>query len=143
MAHAIVVDTNVMISALLNPDSAPREVLRRCFEQSVTPLMGNALLAEYEAVVRRDALFERSLLSLDERIEFLDDFFSVCDWVSVYYLWRPNLIDEADNHLLELAVAGGAQDIVTGNVKDFERTSLRFPSIDILTPRDFVSRGGY
>jgi len=67
----------------------------------------------------------------------------VCEWVNVYYLWRPNLSDEADNHVLELAVAGGAKTIVTGNVKDFERTSLQFPGIQIMTPRDFVNKGGY
>ena len=143
MNHAIVVDTNVVISALLSPDSAPRAVLRVCLEESVTPLMGNALYTEYEAVARRQSLFERSPLSLDERLEFLDDFFSVCEWVNVYYLWRPNLSDEADNHVLELAVAGGAKTIVTGNVKDFERTSLQFPGIQIMTPRDFVNKGGY
>ena len=105
--------------------------------------MGNALYTEYEAVARRESLFERSPLSLDERLEFLDDFFSVCEWLNVYYLWRPNLSDEADNRVLELAVAGGAKTIVTGNVKDFERTSLQFPGIQIMTARDFVKKGGY
>lgn len=143
MNDAIVVDTNVVTSALLKPESAPRAVLRACLDGSVKPLMGNALYSEYEDVIRREPIFRTSLLSLDERLAFLDDFFSVCDWVSVYYLWRPNLVDEADNHVLELAVAGGAQRIVTSNVKDFERTSLRFPSIEIVTPRDFVNRGGH
>ncbi len=142
MNDAIVVDTNVVVSALIKPDTAPRAVLRACLEKTVKPLMGNALFTEYGEVIGRESVFTSSPLSLDERRAFLDDFYSVCEWVSVYYLWRPNLRDEADNHLMELAIAGGAKAIVTGNVADFERTALRFPSIHILTPRDFLNRGG-
>jgi len=143
MIPVIVVDTNVVVSALLNPEAAPRTVLRSCLTGVAKPLMGNALFSEYEDVVRRESVFQDSILSLDERLAFLDDFFSVCQWVSVYYLWRPNLSDESDNHVLELAIAGGAQSVVTGNAKDFDRAALRFPDIEIVTPRDFVSRGGY
>ncbi len=133
------VDTNVIVSAFLRTDSVPRQVLRACFEHKVQPLVGNALFSEYEAVIRRDGIFSQSLLSLVERQTFLDDFLSVCVWVSVYYLWRPNLRDEADNHVLELAVAGGAEAIVTGNCADFENTALRFPGIKICTPREFLT----
>lgn len=59
---------------------------------------------------------------------------SVCEWVQVYYLWRPNLRDEGDNHVLELAVAGAASMIVTNNVSDFLDSNLRFPEIRILKP---------
>jgi len=140
MIPAIVVDTNVVISALLNPDTAPRAVLRACLSGVVTPLMGNTLFTEYEAVIRRESIFGDSVLSLDERLTFLEDLYSVCEWVSVYYLWRPNLSDESDNHIVELAVAGGAQGIVTGNTKDFENAVLRFPSVGIWTPQEFVTR---
>jgi len=138
MSNLVVVDTNVMVSALLKPDSAPRNVLRSCLDGRVTPLMGNALLSEIEAVYGRDSLFKQSPLSIAERRSFLDDFLSLCQWVSVYYLWRPNLRDEADNHLVELAVAGGANSIVTGNTGDFENSVLLFPGITVLTPTQFV-----
>ena len=65
---------------------------------------------------------------------------SVCRWVSVHYLWRPNLPDEGDNHILELAVAGGAEIIVTQNVRDFRRGELQFPEIQILTPSEFLRK---
>jgi predicted nucleic acid-binding protein len=56
----------------------------------------------------------------------------------VYYLWRPNLPDEADNHLIELALAGGAEYLLTHNVRDFARPELRFPLLKIRTPSQFL-----
>ncbi len=46
--------------------------------------------------------------------------------------------DESDNHIVELAVAGGAEAIVTHNRRDFERAELSFPGLQIVTPRSFV-----
>ncbi len=55
--------------------------------------------------------------------------------------WRPNLRDEANNHLMELAVAGGAEMIITANKKDFRNSELNFPSIKILNPAEFLNKG--
>jgi predicted nucleic acid-binding protein len=48
------------------------------------------------------------------------------------------LRDEADNHLVELAVAGGAAAIVTHNVRDLKNGALLFPSVRIVTPAEFL-----
>ena len=48
--------------------------------------------------------------------------------------WRPNLPDEADNHLIELAVAGRADCIISHNHRHLGRAELRFPGIQILSP---------
>jgi predicted nucleic acid-binding protein len=55
-------------------------------------------------------------------------------WVKIFYGWRPNLRDEGDNHLVELAIAGGAEAIVTYNIRDFNLGELRWPGLAILTP---------
>lgn len=70
--------------------------------------------------------------------ELLDAFASVCRWTTVYYRWRPNLVDEADHHLLELAVAAGAEAIVTKNVRHLRSGDLRFPQIRILKPEQIL-----
>jgi len=70
----------------------------------------------------------------------LEAFLSVCQWSYIYYLWRPNLSDEADNHLIELAVAGNAIVIVTNNVRDFQGTELLFPNLSILKPEEIIRR---
>jgi predicted nucleic acid-binding protein len=46
------------------------------------------------------------------------------------------LRDEGDNHVFELAVAGGAEAIVTNNVADFRSADLRFPDLLFVVPRD-------
>ena len=135
----VVVDTSVFIAAVGSPDGASREVLRRCLEGEYEPVMGQALLSEYEAVLGREAPFVRSPVSEVERRQLWMALTSVCHWIRVYYLWRPNLPDEGDNHLIELAVAGGAKTIVTFNLRDFQRTELYFPDIAVLTPSQLVA----
>ena len=100
--------------------------------------MGAALLAEFESVLAREALFLQSRLSAAERSDLLDAFLALCDWTKIYYLWRPNLTDEADNHLIELAVAGDADVIVTRNLRDLQNTQLRFAALRVLSPEVFL-----
>jgi predicted nucleic acid-binding protein len=100
--------------------------------------MGTALFNEYEDVLSRVELFSRSRLSAEERSELLDIFLSTCEWTRIYYGWRPNLPDEGDNHLVELAVAGGSKFIVTRNVRDVTRMELNFAHLTVLTPEAFL-----
>jgi uncharacterized protein len=132
-----VIDTNVFVGACLGVGAA-NGVIAACLNSQYTPLMSAALFAEYEDVLQRTALFEDCRLSAAERDELLDIFMSHCSWTRVYYLWRPNLPDESDNHLVELAVAGGARHVVTKNLRDLQRTELRFPGLQIVLPEYFL-----
>lgn len=132
-----VIDTNVFLGACLGTGNAGK-VVAACLDGRCTPLMGAALLAEYEDVLGREALFGKCRLTAEERGTLLDIFLSKCEWVRVYYTWRPNLPDEADNHLVELAVAGGADAVVTRNLRDLARMELRFPALRILSPDAFL-----
>ena len=70
--------------------------------------------------------------------ELVNAFYSVCRWVPVYFLWRPNLSDEGDNFLIELAIAGNAEAIVTNNIKDLEGSELFFERLKILKPEHML-----
>jgi predicted nucleic acid-binding protein len=100
--------------------------------------MGTTLFLEYEAVMGREALFTTCHLPKDERETLLDAFLGGCHWQKVYDAWRLNLPDETDNHLVELAVAGGAIAIVTYNTRDFERAELQFPNLRVIQPAAFL-----
>ena len=78
------------------------------------------MLAVYEDVLGRAELFHESRLTSSERVELLDIFLATCRWTRIHFGWRPNLPDEGDNHLAELAVAGGASHIVTRNLRDLQ-----------------------
>jgi putative PIN family toxin of toxin-antitoxin system len=140
MVSRIVVDTSVLISALLGPSGPSRVLVRRCLEGQHQPLMGNALFAEYEAVITRDSFIAQCQLTRNEVDALLQAFMSICEWTSIYYTWRPNLKDEADNHLIELAIAGNAESIVTRNIRDFKNAELLFPDLLILTPEEILNR---
>ncbi len=134
MASRIVIDTNVLVSAILSPDGAAREVLRRCLTGGAQPLISNALFLEYEDVLARKSVFATAPIGARDRAALLDAVLSVCQWVNITFLWRPNLPDESDNHLIELAVAGNAGWIVTGNTRDVAAGELVFDSFRIVTP---------
>jgi len=131
---SIVVDTNVFVGALMSRGGASRRVIRACLSGAYRPLMGVALFSEFEDVLGRTSLWEGALLDSSKRTEVLDGFLNRCQWVEVFFAWRPNLPDEGDNHLIELAVAGNAAAIVTRNIRDLARGELRFPALRVLTP---------
>lgn len=131
----VVVDTNVLVGALLGGGGAARQVLRACLRGSYQPVIGPALFAEYEDVLARRELLSKSALSPAERDQVVNAFFAACQWTEVFYAWRPNLPDEADNHLIELAVAARADAIITRNIRDVSRGELKFPGLQILTPQ--------
>ena len=133
----VVVDTNVFVGACIGV-GACNAVIRTCLTGHCIPLMGAALLTEYEAVLARGELFAMSRLARDEREALLDVFLAQCEWTRVYYLWRPNLPDESDNHLIELAVAGRASFVVTRNLRDLTRAELAFPGLRCVAPDTFL-----
>jgi putative PIN family toxin of toxin-antitoxin system len=138
MSLRIVIDTSVFISSLIEPRGPSRALIRRCLLGDYRPLMGNALFSEYESVINRQNVLNQCPLTETEIVELLAAFLSVCEWTNVYYLWRPNLRDAADNHILELAIAGNANLIATNNVRDFRNTELIFPGLLIMTPEQVL-----
>lgn len=133
----VVLDTNIFIGACLGVGAA-RKVVAACLKGDLQPLMGEALFNEMEGVLGRSELFETCRLTQSERANLLDIYSVRCEWVRIYFTWRPNLRDEADNHLIELAVAGSANAIVTRNLKDFRLAELKFQGIRVCDPEQIL-----
>ncbi|MCC6380407.1 MAG: putative toxin-antitoxin system toxin component, PIN family [Burkholderiales bacterium] len=128
----LVLDTNVFVAALRSGGGASREVLRRALQGRYRPVFGNALWLEYEDVLGRDLWTNQT--SAAQRLQVLAALAGAGRWVSVSFGWRPNLPDETDNHLIELAVAASATAIVTHNVRDLARGELVWKELRVLTP---------
>jgi putative PIN family toxin of toxin-antitoxin system len=133
----VVLDTNIFVGACLGTGAANR-VLAMAIDGKIRAVMGKALFSEHEDVLNRFEIFQNCRLNQAERSELFDIYIGQTDWVRIYFGWRPNLRDEGDNHLIELAVAGGVSFIITRNLRDFKNMELSFPSIRIVTPEDFL-----
>lgn len=77
MKIRVVIDTEVFIGACLGTGAAS-QVIAACLAGKCQPLMGVALIAEYEDVLNREALFAKCRLSRAERTELLDIFLATC-----------------------------------------------------------------
>jgi putative PIN family toxin of toxin-antitoxin system len=135
----ILLDTNILINVILSPSkaSASYKVFELCSAKKLEPQLGCALFNEYEDLFHRPEIQAKSVYTGRELEKILDGFLSVCKWHKVSYLWRPNLSDEADNHLIDLAVASNTQWIITQNIKDLSSGELKF-DFQAISPDNFL-----
>jgi len=115
-------------------------VIETCLNRRLTPFVSPSLLLEYRDVIAREEPFTRARLNLEERALLLRAFVSRCTWQEVHFKWRPNLPDEADTHIMELAIAASAAMTITSNMRDFSRQELKFPKIEIVRPEQAIER---
>ena len=132
------IDDNVFVAGLRSEGGASRVVLRDALQGKIEPLFGNALWLEYEDLLGRPVWTDAT--TSEERLQVLAALAKVGRWVNIYYGWRPNLPDEADSHLIELAMAGGAAAIISHNVRDTRRGELLLNGLRVLTPADYLER---
>ena len=129
-----VFDTNILISAVLLPRSVPRQAFDLARQQGRL-LVSEATIAELDRVLRRPK-FNRYLLE-EERLEFLVALVREAELVEV----TKTVIacrDPKDNLVLELALSGDANYIVTG---DADLLVLHpFRDIPIVTAQDFLTQ---
>ncbi|MBN1670157.1 MAG: putative toxin-antitoxin system toxin component, PIN family [Kiritimatiellae bacterium] len=132
--HRAVIDTNVLHAGLYSATGASYGLLRLVDAGRLVPLLSTALLFEYEDVLTRN----RKLLKLSRRAidDVLDGLCSRGECRRIHFLWRPQLPDPKDDHILELAVAAGGADIVTHNVDDFGPASSF--GVQILRPAELL-----
>ncbi len=135
----LVKDTNVFVAALRSGAGASRRLLRLLLARKHCPLISDKLWLEYLDVTGRAHLWTDSDLSAQQRSEALDDFAAACEYVTISRLWRPNLPDEGDNHVMELAICGNAAALVTFNKSDFTGAMFAPPGLLVLSPSEFLN----
>jgi putative PIN family toxin of toxin-antitoxin system len=122
----VVLDTDVIVTALRSLDGGSNAVLREVAHERLTPLITPALFLEYEAVLKRPEQRLAHGLGLKDIDRFLAAFASTCTAVEVSFQWRPQLTDANDEMVLEAAINGQADALVTHNIRDFARGAERF-----------------
>jgi putative PIN family toxin of toxin-antitoxin system len=136
-----VFDTDVLVAALRSDRGASRRLLRAALERRLVLLTSVPLLLEYEAVLTREEHLEAAGIGADEVNIVLDALAVVMEPVHLAFLWRPSLKDPADEMVLETAVNGGAEVLVTFNLKHFSKAALRF-GVRAVTPGEAVQELG-
>ena len=127
-------DTNVLVAAFRSRNGASNTIVRRALMGDLPLVVHQKLVYEYRDVLSRpNTLAETGLVWSDVEL-VLAHLVASAHEVEVRYLWRPNLKDEGDNFILEIAVAAWPCTIVTHNLNDFVRAELRFPQIALRTP---------
>jgi putative PIN family toxin of toxin-antitoxin system len=133
----VVLDTCVLVAGLRSQLGASNRVLLAVAEGRCTPLVTTAVFLEYEAVLLRAEQRLATGMTPEDVEGFLAAFASAADPVELNFLWRPQLRDPADELMLEAAVNGRAEALVTHNVGDFEPATERF-GVRTLTPGAFL-----
>ena len=133
----VVLDTNVLASGLRSNAGASFAVLWLVARRSVRPLVTTALFLEYEAMLKRPEQIAAHGLSADHVGVLMSEFAALSEAVEVHFLWRPVLSDPRDEMVLEAAINGQADTLITHNVKDFSAAVGRF-DVDITTPSSFL-----
>lgn len=129
----VALDTNVLVAALRSRRGAAHQILRQVGTGTFEHVVSVALVLEYEEVLKRPATVPLTPAAVDA---VLDYFCSTGRRQPIDFLWRPALPDPSDDMVLEVAVNGECDLIVTYNTRDF-RGAERF-GLAVLPPPDFL-----
>ena len=135
----MVLDTDVIVAAMRSPSGASAAILLEARQGRVTLLASVALALEYEAVCSEAEHQVAAGLNASEGIIFVDAVVALAEPVKTHFLWRPQLRDPGDEMVLEAAVNGRANALVTFNLRDFGAAPAHF-GIEVLLPRDALKR---
>ncbi len=135
----MVLDTDVVVAAMRSPRGASAEVLRAARQGRVTLLASMPLALEYEAVCSRSEHRLAAGLSDYEAKVFVTAVVALTEPVLTHFLWRPQLRDAGDEMVLEAAINGRAEALVTFNVRDFRPAAAHF-GLATLLPREVIGR---
>ena len=139
MLRRVVLDTSVVVAALRTRHGAGNAVLRLVADRRLVPVASPPLFLEYEDVLKRAEQRLVHGLGLDEIDEFLAEFALLIEPVEVHFGWRPQVADPSDEMVLEAALNGKADALVTYNIADFAEAGRRF-GMPILSPAALLKK---
>jgi len=137
----LALDTDAVVAGMRSPAGASAAIIRAVRLRKATLLVSVPLALEYEAICRRPEHRLAAGLSEMEVDIFLDALIAMAEPVETHFLWRPQLRDPNDEMVLEAAVNGRADALVTFNLRDYGRVPARF-GVAILLPREAIARIG-
>jgi putative PIN family toxin of toxin-antitoxin system len=135
----VVLDTSVVVAGLRTRVGAGNAVLREVAQRRLIPLASPPLFLEYEDVLKRPEHRLVHGLSLEAIDEFLAELAALIEPVDVHFQWRPQTPDPNDEMVLETAINGRADAVVTYNVADFAAAAKRF-KVSVLRPGDLLKK---
>ena len=135
----LVLDTDVVVAAMRSPAGASAAILRSIRQGQAKLLLSVPLAVEYEAVCQKAEQRVAAGLSESEVDIFVTAVIAMAEPVEMHFLWRPQLRDPNDEMVLEVAVPGEADALVTFNVRDYGNVPSRF-GVDLLLPRAAIGR---
>lgn len=134
-----VLDTSVIITALRSSAGAAAELVRLALRGELTTLMDYKLDCEYREVALRTEQLRASGRSQAETTALLNELGAAAEPVEIKTRHRPLSPDANDDMVLDVAINGNADVIVTGNTKHFRAAAGRF-YLDVLTPAELLNR---
>ena len=132
-------DTDVIVASLRSHSGASNALMHELRAGQIEAVASVPMMLEYEEVLMRPEQRQATGMSVQEVNIFLDTLAFLITSVEPYFLWRPMLLDPDDEMVLDAAVSGGAEAIVTFNVQDFLPVSNLF-NVQILTPAEALRR---
>jgi putative PIN family toxin of toxin-antitoxin system len=132
-------DTDVVVAALRSRIGASNALLRALRSGRLEAVASVPMMLEYETVLMRPEQRQATGLTIQEVGVFLDGLASLLIPVMPYFLWRPRLRDPDDEMVLDAAVNGRADAIVTFNKGDFLPRATQF-QLEVLTPAEALRR---
>jgi putative PIN family toxin of toxin-antitoxin system len=139
MLRRVVLDTSVTVAALRTRHGAANRVLRLVASRRLVLLATPPLFLEYEEVLRRPEQRLVHGLTPGAIDEFLAELAALVEPVDIHFLWRPQMGDPSDEMVLEAAINGRPDALVTYNVKHFATPGNRF-GIPVLRPVDVLGK---
>ena len=131
----MVLDTSVLVAALRSKDGASNLLLEAVLTGQIKPLLSVPLVLEYEAVLKRPEQLFSFRLSAGQIDGLLDVICGLGILVQLSFRWRPQLSDPDDEMVLDTAVNGRANAIVSHNRRDFQ-AGARWFGIQVLSPAE-------